>query len=392
MFRPKSVLASMLMAICLLLPQLQVAAMQAPLQEENQDFYRGITVSYEANYFTPSGELAYRGAETAWKSEQQLIIARMKQWRGMGINSLCLTFPIFTNSWRSSTVFADLSHTPSLQQLSFIAQVANEYGISLVLKPTLDQQNIRRSSNGVEWRGSIEIVNEETAVTWFDQLEGLLRQYALIDQPIQPDWLVVGTELNSLEGESYTYYWSQLLNRLHRDAPGVQFAYAQNWDQAERLIQPKWFEQLDAIAIQAVFPLTGLTAHPGHSLVSMALDKYRHIPQALRHAYGDKQLFFMEVGIASRSSTEDGQTAFDAPWRWDGPTESQPDMEVQVTYLTAACHVYRQWHVDDLADGMWVSRTSLRNLENPRADNSHEVMGKPAQDTIRQCYAGPPPS
>lgn len=252
---------------------------------------------------------------------------------GLGADAIELVYPFFmTGPYDSAVVLSNAAHqAPSTADLTYAINLAHSHGMAVTLKPTLFEGP---ELSGL-WRGAIAPANQGQ---WFDSYTVTVLQPAT---QLGADVIVLGTELNSLEGADY--HWYQVLDHL----PAGIYTYDQNWDSYKNA--PDWFARLafrsvDAYAPAATPNQVGMVVHPGDAVA--------------------------EVGLARYAG------AYRTPWALPVGTY-QDGLAEQLAYFQAVCDAY-------------VKPDTLRSVFfwtlNLDAGDGFTLNNTPAEEIIRGCY------
>ena len=210
----------------------------------------------------------------------------------------------------------DREHPP--QSIVRPIREAHARGLKILIKPHLAYWG-----SPFSWRGEISY---ESAVEWtrfWRAYEGWIVELAAISG--EADGFVVGTELALTLDQPKR--WRRLIKRV-REVTDVPLTYAANWDRFE---QVTFWDRLDAIGIQAYFPLadapTGdeATIRNGWANVMARLRTYSETQ--------GKPILFTELGY-NRSLAA-------AARPWDYATDGPEAETVQQACLRAALNAVR---------------------------------------------------
>ncbi|MCB9525448.1 MAG: hypothetical protein H6702_19010 [Myxococcales bacterium] len=209
--------------------------------------------------------------------------------------------------------------------------------------------------SGGAWRGQLA---PDDFNKWFTNYETRLTALAQQAKAGGATWLVVGSELNSLQARPE---WPGLFQRLR--PLGLRLAWSANWDAFEAF--PHW-GHVDLLGVTGYFPLG---ADPAAAWAE-ALPRMR----ALRLKHG-KPLLLTEVGWPARA------TARERPWDDGGPAEADPTLQARL--WQAFCDAAAPAHT---LDGFFA--WNWFGVGGPR-DSGYSLRGKPGAATLSQCFARP---
>jgi hypothetical protein len=294
--------------------------------------------------------------DPAFAAKTGVLIDRLAS---LNANSISLTIPLFqSGSIYATDIHMDSTRTPSLANLQTFIQAAHQRGMTVLLRPLLDDQNI---GNG--WRG---VLAPSPRQAWYDNYLPILRQLATLGPSAGLDTLDVGSELLSLQTD--TAEWTAIVADIRSHFSGA-VTFSTNWDHAF----PAFAPSLNFLSIDAFYPLYA----PVNANVQQLVQAWQPwLTQAAqtRTAWG-KPVVFTELGVTSQVGS------FRQPWNWNN---GQPvSMEAQRLYYQASCQAVRPYKI-----GMyWWAFYNLDPLSSPLTDASYDPEGKPAEGEIGRCYS-----
>jgi hypothetical protein len=281
----------------------------------------------------------------------------------LGANSISLSFPFYTYGITSDTLYADKVTTPSPAHVAIFLSVAEESHIRATLRPILNEDSLV-AQNPKAWRGSIE---PESTSAWFASYRNLLLPYAQAAQSEHAATFVLGTEMNSLEGDPN---WPMLISAISSVYHG-QLEYDENFDS---------FQEHDDNLPLGTF---GVDAYPRFQLPDSA--SVSQLTQAWEGWLGSHSTAVLhdtvlsEVGIAAVAG------AYPDPGAWLGTVNSPIVPQVQANWYSAAC---RAFSADKLAGIYWWEVNFDADPSNPSAFLSDRLtfLARPAQQEISSCF------
>ena len=288
--------------------------------------------------------------------------ARLSQrLAALGANSVSIAFPIFMSGPNASAIYADPQTTPSINQLGILIAEAHSHHLSVMLRPVLDEQSLIDTQG--DWRGSIQPVDRGA---WFASYQQLVAGYAQLAASMQVDAIDVGTELDSLQGE--TDRWRSLIHAVRSVFFG-KLTYSVNFDYQ----QIDFADALDFLAIDAYYPLAAPFDASVNELTA-AWQPWLTNLQALKQTVGIP-VVITELGVRSQAG------AHLAPWVWQ--SDSGPDLVEQQRYYQASCGSLSQ-----LVDGLYWWLVTLNSpVPRPEFDTTYDPLGKPAEAAIKDCFS-----
>ncbi|MEU6894941.1 hypothetical protein ABZ934_24710 [Streptomyces sp. NPDC046557] len=288
---------------------------------------------------------------------------------GLNANSVAVSFPFYTEG-RTSTKLAAGRNTPTPEHLDTVLRVFHEAGLRTTVRPILDEAALNPPEG---WRGNIKPTDKDA---WFTSYEAFLAPYLESAQRQQAATFVIGTELNSMEGQPA---WNALIAAAERRFKG-EVSYDANWDNyvGGRIDVP-----VNRLGVDAYFPVKVADDAPVEQLVAgwnTWLDK--KTKDAL------PRVVLAEAGI----SAMDG--AYHAPG--DFYARHQVNPKVQANWYKAVCQVVQRRR---MAGVYW---WSIYFDSSPKAAPKEEesrfnFAGRPTtEQEIRSCfgsaYPGPGPT
>ena len=294
--------------------------------------------------------------ETAAGGATDHTVAILDYVVGLGANSIGLSFPIYTDGARPTTVMSG-AETPSPARVrSFVAQ-AHARGLRVMLRPIIDEKNIAQTPG--EWRGSIRPVD---VPRWFDSYARTLDSYF----GTGADEFVLAAELTSLGGEARQ--WARLESDARRQFRGA-LSYAFNWDTTMASSTDP-----DLFGLDLYFPVDLGDDATVDQLAEVLRSAIEGQPTAVR-----RRLVVQEVGIPALSGM------YRAPWDW-GASGRTIKEEIQGNWFAAACRAVRRtgtqgiyyWMLDSNVDPL---------LARPDSQPAGSFIGRLGERSIRACYA-----
>ncbi|MGW8802488.1 glycoside hydrolase family 113 [Streptomyces sp. NPDC055775] len=286
---------------------------------------------------------------------------------GLGANSVSISFPFFTEGITSDEV-SDGAKTPSPERLQRVLKVFKDAGFRTTLRPIMDEASLNPPDG---WRGNIEPASRSA---WFASYKRFLTPYLEVAKKEKASTFVLGTELNSMEGDAG---WDSLVDSAEKTFSG-EIAYDANWDNyvSGRINMP-----VNHLGIDAYFPVKVPDTAPVERLVqgwNEWLDKKS--PGKLPN------ITVAEAGIGAMDR------AYQAPG--DFYTKRAVNPRVQANWYTAVCQVVRERQMQGV---YWWSMWFDDDPNTPPDDKTAsrlDFAGRPlTEKAIKSCftsdYAGP---
>jgi hypothetical protein len=279
---------------------------------------------------------------------------------GLDANSLCISFPFYTPDLTASTVGTKPA-TPSPARVAILIQEARRAGLRVTVRPILDEASLDPPAG---WRGAIEPADRDM---WFASYRRLLLPYAKVAQRYGAATFVVGTELDSMEGDPR---WAGLIGGIKQVFRG-QISYDVNWSDYITTAQVQ--VPVRSFGVDAYFPVDAPDSAPVSELVAGWngwLDRKTTGPM--------RSLVLSEVAIGA----EEG--AYDSPGNFY--VDNPPDPHVQVNWYTAVCTVVGQRHMA----GMYVWSLDFNATPDrpPKDESPLDFLGRPlSEQALRACFS-----
>lgn len=283
---------------------------------------------------------------------------------GLNANSIGVSFPFYTYGITSSTVYASRGSTPSPADIGIFLSEAAKSRMRVTLRPILNENSLF-AQNPLAWRGSIEPAE---LGAWFWSYRELLTPYAEAAQSGHAATFVIGTELNSLQGDPN---WSGLVAAIRAVYHG-QLYYDEN------------FDDFAAHDTELPLPAFGVDAYPRFDLPDdTSVDELARAWEGWlgTHALAvRRKVILYEVGIAAVAGS------YPDPGAWLTTTHAPIDLAVQTRWFEAAC---RAVAAESIGGVYWWEVSFDADPAHPSLYQSDRLtfLGRPAQDVIRSCFA-----
>ncbi len=187
----------------------------------------------------------------------------------------------------SSTSIAPMDkRSHSDDELVSLIRLMKMTGLKSVLKPHVDIKD-------GTWRGYIALENEEDKAAWFDSYRNFIIRYAKMAEKEHVDSLIIGTELDSLQGAENKAYWDNIIDAIKEIYKG-ELTYASNWDSYENVC---FWDKLDFAGIDAYHPLSE-SATPTVEELKQGWQPHVEKMEEFQKKIG-KQIAFTEAGYRS---------------------------------------------------------------------------------------------
>lgn len=245
------------------------------------------------------------------------------------------------------------------------AELARERGVGTLLKPHIW---VRGS-----WPGEIRMGSDEDWSRWFADYRTFILHYARFAQEHDIEMLCIGTELHHAAVDRPDD-WRRLIDEIRAVYEGP-LVYAANWYREYEEIE--FWDRLDAIGIQAYFPLTD-DADPTAEALTAAWQPHLEAIAALQARVG-KPVIFTEAGYRSWPD------AAARPWEW--PERGRPaavDPALQERLYEALFRTF--WHREWFAGVYWWKWYPQHARAGGPADADFTPQNKPAARVIAAWF------
>jgi hypothetical protein len=291
--------------------------------------------------------------------------------QALGVDGLSVVVA-FTQSTYQSSDLQLASYAPTMSEMQTFVTAAHQRGMSVMVRPLMDDGNIIAATNGAQWRGTVQ-PTDPTA--WFTTYYNtIVLPYATVSGL---DAVDVGSELTTL---AFTYpdRWTTLISNVRSARPSVRLTYSSvDWYAlpGQQQPYPSFAPSLDLLGVDAFFPLNGVTnGYDSSQLIQAWQPALGKIAQL--GAYYHKPVQFSEIGLASQCCTLTQPFVYHAG--------AAPNLQAQQAYYAAACRAIRPYHIGIY----WWAYGGLDSVASPTTDNSFTPYGKPAEDEMARCYLG----
>jgi hypothetical protein len=291
--------------------------------------------------------------------------------QGLGVDSVSVVV-VFTQSTYQSSDPVLASYAPTTAEMLTFVNAAHQRGMSVMVRPLMNDGNIIAATGGAQWRGTVQ-PSDPTA--WFTSYyNSILLPYASV---AGLDMVDIGSELTTL---AFTYpdRWTTLIATLRGVRPGVRVTYSSvDWYALPGKQQPypSFAPSLDLLGVDAFFPINGVTnGYDVNQLVTAWQPALAKIAQL--SGYYHKPVQFSEIGLASQCCTLTQPFLYTA--------NATPNVQAQAAYYAAACQAIRPYHIGIY----WWEYNGMDPISAPNNDNGFSPYGKPAEQEMARCYLG----
>ncbi|MEV6171126.1 hypothetical protein AB0L99_23175 [Streptomyces sp. NPDC051954] len=287
---------------------------------------------------------------------------------GLHANSVSVSFPFFTGDLDSTRISGG-GKTPTPERLASVLRIFHEAGLRTTVRPLMDETSLDVDNGG--WRGKIDPADRDA---WFASYKKFLTPYLKAAHSEQAATFVIGTELNSMEGDSR---WDALVASAEKTFAG-EVAYDANWDNyvSGRINMP-----VSHLGVDAYFPVKVADTAPVETLVdgwNDWLDKKATGPLP--------NITVAEAGIGAMKG------AYKAPG--DFYTKRAVNPQVQANWYTAVCQVVQERQMSGVYWWSIYFDDDPNSKPDDKVASRLDFAGRPlTEKAIKSCfssdYAGP---
>ncbi len=340
-------LAGCCLLVVLLSPYAVSQASQLP---SLSDFHKGV------NFIPWSNRFATREAD---KTLSQLIRPMGVNW--IAVNVRCVqttvTSPVFQcPPHRQTATDADIFH---------VVQKAHALGMRVMLRVILPFQ-----ASG-QWAGQLDFGDNDVAWnSWFDSYAKFMIHLATLAREAGMDYFTVGVELKGTSRRATN--WRALIKAI-REVYHGPLIYAANHGEEEKVT---WWDAVDAIGVDAYYPLTRSTAPTVEQLKTAWVPIAASLERLSKR--WERPVIFTEAGYQSLDGTAR---------RPSGAEGWTLDLQEQADSYKALFEAFwgRSWW-----RGVYWWGWDTNPAQGGAGDYDFTANNKPAENIIRSYYGAPP--
>lgn len=308
--------------------------------------------------------------ESWWNSEfdsaksDQTLSERVKP---LGANWLAIVVKCHQDTLTSTEIQCMTDQaTATDDELRHVIDYAHKLGFRVMLKPHLDLLDLENSSGG---RHQINFGSDEAAwAAWFESYTRFITHYAALAQELDVEYMSIGTELMGTTRRADD--WRAIIRQIRAIYAGsITYAALSYFEP----MQISWWDELDAIGIDAYFTVT-LTNSP-----TMSQLKLGWLPTSLYLDWlanrWNMPIIFTEIGYMS----VDGATIL--PGDWSSPAEINLKEQADAYQAVFETFQGKSWW-----RGVFWWSLDTKPDQGGSDDRSFTFLGKPAEEVIRRYY------
>jgi hypothetical protein len=284
-----------------------------------------------------------------------------------GANWLAIVVKCFQTS-RTSVEIRCLTDqgTATDDELRHVIHRAHDLGLKVMLKPHVDLLDLENSSSG---RFAISFGADETAWdAWFNSYTVFITHYATLAQENGVEYFTVGTELWGTVHRAQQ--WRDVIRAVRAVYEGPLTYAALTYLEP---LQITWWNELDAIGIDAYFLLT-LTNTPTVSQMELGWSSAFAFLELLSRQW-DKPIIITEVGYMS----VDGTNISPGNWSLEGNIDLQEQADAYMA-------LFRSFEEQDWWHGMFLWSLSTDPNQGGPLDRGYSFHNKPAEAVIQAFF------
>lgn len=292
--------------------------------------------------------------------------------------------------------------TPSLSALAAAVRRAHALGLRVVIRPQVD---VGRKPTQVTDRDQIDLRGAARA-RWFQSYKDMLSRYARVARDTGAEGFVVGAGLSGMTNEDQDRVrWREIITQLRSgalmgDGRGYtgELTYAAQWDSVvqdaqDPLATPFFWDLLDAISIDAYFPVANGSANGNPSVSALRAgwtsEHFGGLPEPpltlvrnLHEKYGKPVRFTLGYLSQTGTATYPEKSAYDNRQSGGKRATSPQSRAVQAAFEVWAPVAAEGWFQ---GISWWEWPASGRGGVK---DDSFSFQGKPAETEICLRHAG----
>lgn len=311
------------------------------------------------------GWMAKRGdyrTDSAIKSQDKLF--------DLGINWMCLAFPVMQHSFSSTEIYYDYSTTIADKDLVFVINRTRAKGIKVCLKPVIN------CTDGM-WRAYINFPDSDMLEKdrywdkWFESYSAFLCHYAELAADTGCEMFCIGCEMSGTERKEE--HWRNLIRKIREIYKGP-IVYNANHGREEDVA---WLDAVDYIGTSAYYRVG---KKPNDSKENM-LEVWNKVGKDMEKLSKklNKQIIFMEIGCRSAEGC--------AMMPWDFVHKDFPwNEEEQAAFYESCLEAYHD--KDWFAGTFWWdwSIDIYDSRKEAKADTGFNIHLKKAEQVVKKWY------
>lgn len=298
---------------------------------------------------------------TSWNASGTDMKTAMGQIDAMiekcSINTIVFTFAAQQEHCFSTFIDWKGPHMFKDGQLSELIAYAKDKGLKVVLKPMLNTRDYY-------WRAYIRFFDEDVPCEpkwseWFRNYTDYIVHYAQLCEAEAADMLIAGCELVGTDHRQVE--WRELIKQCRQVYSGL---VTYNCDKYQEH-NVSWWDALDVISSSGYYPINDLDRQLAR--IAEVVEK------------SGRPFFFSEVGCPSTKN------AALIPNDWNAIGVHPLDLEEQNRFFEMILEKCSKldWHY---GCSIWDWPMNPRPDYSPASDPGYNVIGKPAQNTIRNFF------
>jgi hypothetical protein len=278
----------------------------------------------------------------------------------LGANGVGLTFPLYTDGVRATSVSSG-QETPPPQVLATIVAAAHERGLRVMLRPVIDEENLAETPG--EWRGTLRPPDLDA---WFASYEDALMPFLEMAAESEVEEFVLAAELTSLQ--RHEERWAALADAAREVFPAT-LSYTFNWDGTDTELLPE-----DSLGIDLYYVVDAADDASPEEISAGLVAAMNRLPESMR-----ERMVAQEVGIPGQAGM------YRNPWYWGSDDPERYVPEIQSTWFAGACQAVQESGLQGVYFWMLDSSEDPSTVD-PDESRTASFVGRAGEDAIRDCF------
>ncbi len=316
-------------------------------------------------------ELFVKGMTYGWNTSRgayrtKEAIDSLQKLKETGSEWIALSFFALQDTYCSTDIQFDYSHTMTDRDIQFAVEQAKKLGLKVCLKPVVNCRD------GI-WRARIGFPEEATDKweKWFRSYQSFLIHYAELATELECEMFCIGCEMIQTEGQ--TAFWRQLIEQIRAIYHGP-IIYNANHGKEDGV---EWFDAVDIIGTSAYYPVAKTPGDPVGNMVQ----EWKKIAIKLEklHQTFHKPILFMEIGCRSAFGC--------ATMPWDFEHKDLPLAKRSRQISMNLSFKYFGISLGLQASSGGIGKQSFTQKRRQKKDLDFDIYGKKAENMVKKWYS-----